>query len=330
MSQRPEPLTLEPQLVSPIWGGRKLAGRLSLPDPHPERLGEVWLVYEANRILDGAMAGRTLGEATLALGQDLVGSWSFRRYGSRFPLLVKLLDTAATLSVQVHPDDAYAAAHEAGTGHLGKNEAWYILDADPGAEVVLGLKHPVDRDRFVDAARAGTLDGLLERHPVAPGEAILVPAGTIHTIGPGITLYEIQQASDLTYRVYDFGRTDPGTGRQRDLHLDKALDVATLGPAIGASARSNRSVEGERLVGCESFVLDRVQVRGPTPRTTDPASVEILTVVVGRSRLGWDGGSLELAFGGTAVVPAALGAYDLEPVGSGPATVLRASVPDAG
>ena len=328
MSHPAIPFTLEPRLVSPLWGGRKLAGWLSLPAPHPDRLGEVWLAYEGNRILDGAFAGRTLAEATTVLGEALVGQRSFRRYGARFPLLVKLIDTAATLSVQVHPDDAYAAAHEAATGHLGKTEAWYILDAEPGAEVVLGLRQRVDRERFAEAARGGTLDGLLERHPVAPGDTILVPAGTIHTIGPGITLYEIQQASDLTYRVYDFGRIDPVTGRSRDLHLDKALDVATLGPAVGLRAAPSRAADGRRLVGCDSFVLERLDPRDEVHAATDPASVEILTVVGGRCRLGWDGGSLALAVGGTAVLPAALGAYGLEKAGSEPATVLRAFVPD--
>jgi mannose-6-phosphate isomerase len=326
MSQRLGPLVLEPRLVSPLWGGRRLAGWLSLPEPHPDRLGEVWLVYEGNRILDGTAAGRTLAAAASELGPDLLGSRSFRRYGARFPLLVKLLDTAAPLSVQVHPDDAYAEAHEARSGYLGKNEAWYILDAEPGAEIVLGLTGPVDRERFADAARSGSLEPLLARRPVAPGDAILVTAGTIHTIGPGITLYEVQQASDLTYRVYDFGRLDPVTGRSRELHLEKALDVARLGPA----ELSSGSTRGNRLVECAAFALERLDIRQASAAATDPGSLEILTVIAGSCRLDWGGGSIALGLGGTAVLPARLGAYELHPSGPGPMGVLRAFVPDRG
>ncbi len=328
MMDRPlEPLTLVPRAEPRLWGGRRLAAWLDEPLP-PGPIGEVWQVYDDNRVRDGRFAGRTLAELTGDLGPELIGSRPFERYGAEFPLLVKFLDTADRLSVQVHPDDDYARTHEAGTGYLGKNEAWYVLAAEPGAEIVLGLRRDIEREAFRRALADGTFDELLQPHPVAPGTAVLVPAGTIHTIGPGILLYEIQQKSDLTYRVYDYGRRDPGTGRPRDLHVDKALDVALLGPAPPPGRPKPLDGGRELLVRCESFALERGTIDGRIAATTDPATLEILTTIDGQTLVRAHDRTLELPAGRSLILPASLGQYEIAAHGVR-AVVLRAYVPDA-
>src|SRR5258708_1168293 len=225
------PLITERRLVQPIWGGSELAAWLNLPEPRPERLGETWEVYDQNRIRNGVLAGRTLAEATRQLGAALVGRRTIERYGADFPLLAKFIDAAGRLSIQVHPDDAYAHEHEAATGFHGKTEAWYILSAAPGATVIYGLARPSSRAEFAAAIQADQVIGLMQRLPVKAGDVIFVPAGTVHAVESGIVLFEIQQKSDLTYRLYDWDRRDPATGQPRALQGDKSLDVMDYAPA---------------------------------------------------------------------------------------------------
>jgi len=250
-------LRLKPRLVPRVWGGRCLAERFGAQSSEP--IGEAWMIYDENEVLEGSFAGRRLREVLPDLGPRFLGEKAFQSYGLELPLLVKLLDTRAWLSVQVHPDDAYAHTVEAHTGFHGKNEAWVILDADPGARIIYGVKRPVSRDELKVAAEDGSILELLNFVPVKPGDVIYVPAGIIHALGPGIFLYEIQQRSDFTYRLFDYGR-----GRQ--LHLQKALDVARLEPQPVQKTRVKRGeflatpfftlsfVESEVLAPKESFL----------------------------------------------------------------------------
>jgi len=181
------------------------------------------MIYDENEIAEGPHAGRRLREVLPELGEAFLGKRVVERYGYELPLLIKFLDTAEWLSVQVHPDDAYAHSVEAHTGFHGKNEAWVILDAEPGAEIIYGVKRPVTHEELRAAALDGSILDLLNFVPVQPGDVIYIPAGTIHALGPGLLVYEVQQRSDLTYRLFDYGRGRP-------LHLKKALDVANLEP----------------------------------------------------------------------------------------------------
>jgi mannose-6-phosphate isomerase len=318
------PLLTERRLVAPIWGGERLAAWLDLPEPRPARLGETWQVYDTNPVVNGALAGQSLAELARQYGADLVGGRSFARYGADFPLLAKFIDAADRLSIQVHPDDAYAHAHEAATGFHGKTEAWYILHAAPGADITYGLIRPTDRETFAAAVRDGGLEGLVRRVPVAPGDVIFVPAGTIHAINAGITLFEIQQKSDLTYRVYDYGRRDAATGRLRELHLEKALDVSDFAPArYDKSPALELSSDRALLVACPSFALERLLVAGEA-RLGGRGSFEIITLIDGAGSLAWPGGELSLRLGESAVIPACLESCALR----ADATVLRVYVPD--
>ncbi len=333
MSQLPlYPLMTERRIVQPLWGGTHLAAWLDLPEPHPERIGETWQVYDTNPILNGPLAGRTLAEVTQQYGAALVGSHAVEQYGADFPLLAKFIDAAAPLSIQVHPDDAYAHAHEATTGFHGKTEAWYILDAQPGASVVYGLERPIGRAEFGAAVADGTVEGLLHRIPVKAGDVVFVPAGTVHAIDAGTTLFEIQQKSDLTYRVYDYGRRDAKTGQPRELHIAKALDVSDLAPAPRTTlAPLPLSSERALLIACRSFTLERWRLDATYTAATNPGSFEILTLIGGAGTLRWADGSLPLRRGDSVVLPAALGGYALLPAPSSSTTgleILRAYVPD--
>jgi len=331
MSAHLYPLLTERRLVEPIWGGQRLAAWLGLPEPRPARLGETWQIFDSNPVLNGPLAGRTLAELAREHGAGLVGTRSVAQYGADLPLLAKFIDAADRLSIQVHPDDAYAHTREAHTGFHGKTEAWYILDAAPGADVTYGLARPSDRDTFAAAVGEERLEELMQRLPVAPGDVIFVPAGTLHAINAGIVLFEIQQKSDLTYRVYDYGRRDAKTGQPRELHLEKALDVSDFGPApAGKIAPLPLEPDGRRdlLVACPSFALERWRLDRPRHLATDPGSFEILTLTDGAAGVAWPEGELELRRGDSLLLPADLGAWSVGPGGA--AVALRAYVPDLG
>ena len=226
MDKRLYPLLFEPEFRAYIWGGRnleKLYGR-ALP---PGRIAESWEVSghasSPTRVANGCWKGRTLPEVLDALGLDLVGRASQAALDlGRFPLLVKLLDANRPLSVQVHPSDEYALVHE--NGELGKTEMWYVLHAETGAELVYGLAQGTTREAFADAIRDGTLEKHLHRLAIGSGDTVMVPAGTVHALLEGAVVAEVQQNSDTTYRVYDWGRTGDD-GKPRPLHIDKALQV---------------------------------------------------------------------------------------------------------
>jgi mannose-6-phosphate isomerase len=319
------PLTLSRYLSPRLWGGSKLRPLLGIDDDEyneAEPLGESWQVYEKNRVLNGPLAGKTLEELSQAYGEALVGTSSYRRYGARFPLLAKFIDAADKLSIQVHPDDAYAHAREAETG-IGKEEAWYVLAAEPGAHIIWGFKTRVTPEEVRRAALGGSLEGLVNYVPVSPGDVIYNPAGTLHAIGAGILLFEIQQSSDLTYRLYDYGRRD-AAGRPRELHLDKALEVLDYTPGDRAKVSPERLDElHSSLVKSPFFAMERWRLAGDLERTTAPASAEIWTVVAGEAKISAGEPALALKTGESVVLPAALGAYGL----AGEGELLRCYVP---
>jgi mannose-6-phosphate isomerase len=284
-------------------------------------------VYDQNTITNGPLAGQSLGEVTRQYGAELVGKRSAARYGADFPLLAKFIDAADRLSVQVHPDDDYAHRHAADTGFHGKTEAWYILSAAPGARVTHGLARPSNRAEFEAAVRAGAVETLLQPLSVSAGDVIFVPAGTVHAIGAGIVLFEIQQKSDLTYRVYDYDRRDAVTGQPRALHLDQALDVIDYAPAASSKVPPLPLGSGrDLLVACPYFALERLSLEAARTLTLDLGTFEILTVIGGAASLEWPGGALALARGDSVVVPAAVSDVQLQPAAQ--AKVLRVYVPD--
>jgi mannose-6-phosphate isomerase len=331
------PLLVERRFVRRIWGGQRVADWLSLPEPRQIQIGESWQVFDTNRILNGLLSNQTLAEITQQYGVDLVGTRTMERYGADFPLLIKFLDSSGRSSIQVHPDDAYAHLHEAATGFHGKSEAWYVLSAAPGATIVSGLKQPCSREMFAQAVQENRVEQLLSYTLVQAGDTIYIPAGTVHNINAGILLYEIQQKSDLTYRVYDYGRIDALTGKPRDLHLDKAMDVIRFTDVPRSkSTPIDLDERGQRrlLMTCSHFALEHWTIDDEHQWTTDPGSLEILTVVDNTGILAWEEGRMPLHMGDSVVLPASLGSCTLRPlatnsagVGNNPLRVLRAYVP---
>ena len=317
------PLELDRYLSPRLWGGDRLVSFLNLSEPAgDELLGEAWTVYSENRILNGPLQGKTLADVTAELGADLIGTAPSERYGDTFPLLAKFIDAADKLSIQVHPDDAYAHEHEADTGH-GKSEAWLILEAAPDAHIIWGFKDALTPAEVKAAAREERLEPHLNFVPVKAGDVVYNPAGTVHAIGAGIFLFEIQQASDLTYRLYDYGRKD-SSGKPRELHLDKALDVADLTPGEHALLTPKPLGDGKtELLKTEFFAAERWEVSGDMQASTDPTSADLLSAVSGELSVRAGDTEVTLTQGGSCVVPAALGAYSV----SGEGVLLRCYVP---
>jgi mannose-6-phosphate isomerase len=197
--------------------------------------------------------------------------WFLHSNGDPLPILVKFIFTADRLSIQVHPDDSYAQAHD---GIPGKVEMWHILRAEPGAQLALGLKEAVSRERLREAALSGEIERLVRWFPAAAGETYFIPPGTIHALGPGIVLCEIQENSDNTYRIYDYGRPRP-------LHLDRGLDVAHLGPHPGRSAP-----QGNRLASCDYFVVERLELGPPMKYAAVAEAFHQLVILEGCGSIG--------------------------------------------
>lgn len=317
-----------PDLRVRVWGGSRLGAG---PDGQP--IGEAWIAGPTSRVPGLAMgapgragAAPTLDELAAEMGRGLVGARS--PWPDRFPLLVKLLDPADWLSVQVHPDDDLAR-RLAGPDGVGKTEAWYVLDADPGAELLLGVQPNIADDRVRAAIRAGGLAALLERVAVSPGDTVLVPAGTLHAVGPGLLLYELQQPSDLTYRADDWGR--PATP-ERPLHIAETLAAWQPGaqPVLGRAAAAAPTGR-EELVRCRHFVMERLHTRRGGPVVLDPAgsSPHVLTALPGSHLvIEGDGWHEEIGPLETAVVAAAAGPYRAATAAGDRATALLARLPD--
>ena len=321
------PMKLRASLHETIWGGQRLRDLAGKPLPGAQLIGESWETAVDSQIVEGPLAGAALGVAVEMYGAALLGARAVSVYGARFPLLAKFLDAQQWLSVQTHPDDAYAAQHEG--GKLGKTEAWYILDAAPGAQIVYGVKRSVTREDVRAAVEATRLEELLHTAEVAPGDVIFVPAGTVHAIGPGVALYELQEYSDITYRLYDYGRLQ-ASGKPRELHVERALDVMRYEPSPTVTARpyimsADHAAERRTLVACDYFVEEEIRVRERFTNEVTDASLQILTALEGPCVLRWGEDSLmRLEIGDTAVLPAGMGVHTLESA----SRLIRAYVPE--
>ncbi len=311
------PLLFEPALFEKVWGGRQFESRLDKPLPPDQPIGESWEVFWKNHVANGEFRGKTLGELIRQYPQEMTGS---AKADPEFPLLIKFIDAQDWLSVQVHPDDARAAELEGQP--RGKTECWYIIDAAPDSQIAYGFAEPLDAESYRKAIEAGRSKETLQFVNVAPGDFIYLPAGQIHAIGPGILLYELQQTSDTTYRVYDWDRMGLD-GKPRELHLDKALkciDFSVQPPAkVNYAAPDDAHGIGmTTLINGKYFSLDKLSFNGPDldSITFEPQNkARTLTVTAGRVTL-YDIESkvppTTLSRGQSAFLPAALGRYQIE------------------
>lgn len=308
------PLQFVPVFRQYIWGGRRLGDVLGKPLGPEPRYAESWEVVDHGEdqsvVAEGPLRGRTLRSLVGDFGVEL---WSGRMQGDAFPLLLKYLDCNHVLSVQVHPGDAYAAAMD--PPDLGKTEAWYVIEADPGSVIYAGLEREIDREAFATAIRTGQVADILHMIPAQAGDCIFIPAGTVHALGAGILVAEIQQSSDTTFRVFDWNRVGDD-GHPRALHIDQALAVTDYSRGeVRPQTPQLLPDGGERLVQCEQFILDRYA--GTRPASLERSGGRILTVVDGGGTLRWTGGELSLPRGQSVLIPAAIGAVEFLPFGSG-------------
>ncbi len=323
------PLLLEGKLHETIWGGRHLAMVAGKPVPVGAMVGESWETEVGSRVRNPPLTGETLGVLVDRYGESLLGWRAVDVFGRRFPLLTKFIDARQWLSVQVHPDDAYAAAREG--GKLGKTECWYVLHAEPGAQLVYGLRRPVTREEVRAAIAETRLEDLLCTMEAHAGDVLFVPAGTVHAIGAGIVVYELQEYSDVTYRLYDYGRVD-ADGHQRELHIERALDVMDYSPPVSvrfspvALPASEGLAERHALAACVYFVLEELRLAGGLDAPARASSCEIVTVLEGSAWLSAGDSRMALEHGDTAVIPASVNGYLLEGRGT---RVVRSYVPTA-
>jgi mannose-6-phosphate isomerase len=239
-----KPFQLLPTFRERVWGRDSLAPYF--PEVLPkQRIGEIWFTHEENR----TTAGETLGQL-LQAHPEILGTAANPAHPGICPLLVKLLFTSERLSVQVHPADPYAKEHHS---CLGKTEAWYVMDAQPPAEVAIGFKETLSPERLRESALSGEIEDLLDWRKATPGDLFFVPAGTVHAIGAGMTICEVQQNSDITYRLYDYGRP-------RELHLEHGTQVSHLGPHTHSAEPAPIAAGRDELLACDYFRMDRLQV----------------------------------------------------------------------
>jgi mannose-6-phosphate isomerase len=323
----PEPFRIEPIFVPRIWGARSLAPlypeKTNLQDP----IGEVWLTGVDCKIASGSFAGRKLGEAWREMPPEWRGT-RFTEPGD-FPLLIKFIFPNDKLSIQVHPDDAYAAAHEQAAGGRGKTEMWHAVSAEPRAQVLVGLKPGVDKKRFREGLAYHTLENLFEAHAVKKGDTLFVPAGTPHTIGPNMILCEVQEYSDLTYRVYDYGRVD-AHGKPRELHIEKALEVMKFerqaGGMVTALPLPANGAARSLLAACRYFATERLECSENCEIVVDPARFELFLILEGAGSFEWPDNAARYLRGECWLAPASQERIHVRPEAA--TSLIRTYVPD--
>jgi len=310
------PLKFNPILKDKIWGGTKLKSLFGKPAVS-DKLGESWELsgYEGDEsvVTNGFLAENNLTELTEIYMGDLVGNKIYEEYGLSFPLLFKLIDANENLSIQVHPGDEVAAERH---NSYGKTEMWYVVDADPGAELIIGFTDDCSRDEYLDALEDGRVEDILQKVPVSKGDVFFIPAGLIHAIGKGVVVAEIQQSSDITYRIYDFKRKDD-QGNERELHTDQALDVIDFGasknPKINYKPLLNDITP---LVTCDYFTTNMIRFNQIVTRNYGKLDTFVVYMCMeGNFAIEYDNQKTIVNKGDTVLIPAFISELNLIPDG---------------
>lgn len=322
------PLRFEPIYQYRLWGGRRLADVLSAPLPGDGPIGEAWVLSDrddhASRVTNGPLKGRTIGQLVDLWPEELMGRLAGRFH--RFPLLLKFLDARDLLSVQVHPSDRQT--NYLPPGETGKTEAWVVLEAGTESRIYAGLKPGATADVLRRALANGTVADRLACFTPKPGDGVFLPAGTVHSLGD-VVVFEVQQNSDMTFRLYDWDHVDAKTGQRRALQVDQAMacidfaqgPVGPVAPAVEATT----PVERERLFHCEHFWLWRL--RGQSPFTVGATGLpRVLICLEGAGEVEHGGANYAIGKGDVLLLPAVVGACAFQP--SSPVSLLEISLPD--
>jgi mannose-6-phosphate isomerase len=299
----PDLLPMRPYLREMVWGGRRLGALFGKDLPASRPIGESWEVSaypeHESSVLGGTMDGRTISRLLAEYGAALIGAGPWERYGGAFPLLIKLIDANADLSIQVHPDDDYA--RKAGLTDSGKSEAWYILE-DGGGRACLGLKEGVGREQLIAAINGGRVLDVVEFRQLQPGDCVDVRPGTVHASCKGLLIYEVQQPSDLTFRIYDYDRLGLD-GEKRELHIEQSLDVINFDGHTHTFMPAHNGTDTSRiLIDGDHFKLVHHTVDGSSEHATGPAC-SVLTAIAGSGRISAPDLTLEWCTGATILVP---------------------------
>lgn len=304
------PMRMNPCYKQTLWGGKRLRREYHKPEA-PEITAESWELAShpegSSRVAEGPLAGKTLAEL------DRESCWGTACPGGEFPVLVKLIDAQKDLSIQVHPSDRTALAQQ---GEQGKAEMWYIVDCVPQSSIYFGFSQKVTREEFLNRARDGSICQVLNRVPVARGDVFYILPGTIHAIGAGVLVAEVQQSSNTTFRVYDFGRRGPD-GQLRPLHLERAAEVLSYEPVIPQDCKANSGVRFPEftmaeMFSCRYFRAYRLDVNQLVELRCDGRSFQHVLCVEGGGIIRSEAGAYPFARGDSYFMPAALGAYQIE------------------
>ncbi|ERR1035437_1190022 len=290
MEFQPYPLTVKPILKEKVWGGRNLSAYVSIKS---KKTGEAWMLADRDEnnsvITSGSLKGMTIGKAVEKYPEQIMGPALIKKYGKKFPLLFKYLDTNDRISVQVHPDDSYARRRGF---PAGKTEMWYVLANRPGAKILAGFKGRQTRKTFARAVKNGTLADKLKSYRTAKNDCFFIPAGTVHAIGKGNVIFEIQQNSDITYRIYDWGRSD--LKGDRGLNIIDAINSVKFGSKGGKVISKEKIIPGKirvrQLARCGYFYCDEIIIGKNTAYWYDENKALVLTVIEGDISIAADNG----------------------------------------
>ncbi|WP_138432912.1 type I phosphomannose isomerase catalytic subunit [Winogradskyella algicola] len=300
------PIKFKPILKEKIWGGNKLSKILN-KKTDLENVGESWEISgvkgNISEVANGDYKGQNLNDLLKTYTSEFLGLANYERFGAEFPLLIKFLDAKTDLSVQVHPDDKMAKAQH---NSLGKTEMWYIMDSDDDADIVLGLKDESVDKNILEQINANNVEDVFHREKVKQGDSYFIPAGKIHAIGAGVLAAEIQQTSDITYRVYDWDRTDD-SGNKRDLHTKQAIEATKSFESTGKCNYDLKANENNNLVSCDFFTTNIFEVKGLRQVNYENLDSFVIYVCVeGETQVAVDGYTETLKMGETVLVPATM------------------------
>ena len=317
MNQMPlYPLRFEPIYQYRLWGGRRLSNLLSTPLPGDEPIGEAWVLSDRDdhqsQVANGPLKGRTIGDLMDQFQEPLMGKMALRF--RHFPLLLKFLDAHELLSVQVHPSDAHPELIPA--GDTAKTEAWVVIDAEKGSHIYTGLRSGTTSGSLRQSLDDGTIADHLVCIAPKDGDAVFIPAGTVHTLGGGVVVFEVQQNSDVTFRLYDWGHVDAKTGQPRLLQVDHALASIDFRENTGGLVTpfivTTTPVERERLFYCEHFLLWRL--RGDSPFNVGAAEMpRVLVCIQGSGWFEGSGSAYGVNKGEVWLLPAVVGVCEFHP-----------------
>lgn len=311
-----EPIRFIPYLKSVIWGGEKICKYKGI-EQSEANIGESWEISAVpgheSIVADGPYKGMCITDLIDSFGPELLGKEVMERYDSKFPLLVKLIDANDNLSVQVHPDDVLAKKRH---DSLGKTEMWYIIDTDSGAKIYSGLNRELTADQYVERVEKNTIEEVLAVHDSHPGDVFFLPAGRVHSIGKGNLLAEVQESSDITYRIYDYDRRD-AKGNPRELHTELAKDAIDYTYYDDyKSAPTDSNLADVEIAKCDHFTVNRILLDGNMELRFSDASFTIVMCLDGEVNVG----GMMVKKGETVLVPASLTSFNL----NGKGTLLTA------